>query len=198
MLPILLINPNASQATTEMMVAMARETAGAKAPVRGMTAAQGPSMITTVEALDAAAVRVVAIGLREAGGACGVIVAAFGDPGTAELKRRLAIPVVGICEAAMHEAAAGGRRFAVVTTTRNLVARIGECAAQFGLARHYAGTWVTRGDPLELVSNPRRLELAMADAVATCIRQADPGQNFADAAFTVVGGDARELRVILE
>jgi len=75
----------------------------------------------------------------------------------------------------MHEAAAGGRRFAVVTTTRNLVARIGECAAQFGLARHYAGTWVTRGDPLELVSNPRRLELAMADAVATCIRQADPG-----------------------
>lgn len=173
MLPILLINPNTSPATTEMMVAMARETARLRVPVRGMTAAQGPSVITTVEALDAAAIGVVEIGLREAAGTSGVIVAAFGDPGAAELKQRLAVPVIGICEAAMLEAAAGGRRFAVVTTTLNLVARIGEHAARLGLGRQYVGTWVTPGDAVDLAGDCRRLETALAVAVATGIRESD-------------------------
>jgi Asp/Glu/hydantoin racemase len=170
--PILLINPNRSKATTDMMVALAQGIVGTRAQIHGVTATSGPLMITTERALDAAEAGVVEIGLREAGGGSGVIVAAFGDPGVAALRRRLATPVIGICEAAMFEAAASGRRFAVVTTTPDLVARIGECATRFGLGGHYAGTWVTQGDAVDLVGDPLRLETALADAVATCLREA--------------------------
>ena len=95
MLPILLINPNTSQATTDMMVAMAQDTAGTSARIRGETATRGPSMITTPKALAASEAGVVEIAVREAGTCAGIIVAAFGDPGAAALKRRLAVPVVG-------------------------------------------------------------------------------------------------------
>ena len=65
--PILLINPNSSTATTELMVELARETAGATVQIRGETVASGPPMITTEEALDAAEAGVIDIGLRQAG-----------------------------------------------------------------------------------------------------------------------------------
>jgi len=173
--PILLINPNSSTATTELMVEFARETAGATVQIRGETVASGPPMITTEEALDAAEAGVIDIGLRQAGVSSGVIVAAFGDPGAAELKRRLAIPAVGICEASMIEAAALERRFAVVTTTLDLVRRIGEHAAQLGYGHQYAGTWITDGEAADLVSGPQRLERALRNAVAACVREANVG-----------------------
>ena len=170
MLPILLINPNTSQATTDMMVAMAQNTAGTSARIRGETATRGPPMITTPKALAASEAGVVEIALREAGTCAGIIVAAFGDPGAAALKRRLAVPVVGICEAAMREAATHGGCFAVATTTPALVARIAESAALLGLADRFAGTWLTDGDPADLVGDPQRLEAALAGTVEACIR----------------------------
>lgn len=181
MLPILLINPNTSQATTAMMVAMAQDTAGTSARIRGETATRGPSMITTPEALATAEARVIEIAVREAETCAGIIVAAFGDPGAAALKRRLAVPVVGICEAAMLEAATYGGRFAVATTTPALVARIAESAALLGLGDRYAGTWITDGDPAALVGDPQWLETALAGAVEACIR--DGG-----ASSVIIGG----------
>ncbi len=169
---ILLINPNTSQATTDMMVAMAQATAGTGARIRGETAAQGPPMITTPEALAASEPGVIAIAVREANTCAGIIVAAFGDPGVAELKCRLAIPVIGICEAAMLEATAHGGRFAVATTTPALVPRIDETAVRLRLGDRYAGTWLTDGDAAALVADPQRLEDALADAVEACIRDA--------------------------
>lgn len=171
MRPLLLINPNSSTATTRMMVAMASAAAGSGRPVHGVTAERGPSMITTVAALDRSVAGVVEIGMREGPRASGVIVAAFGDPGAAELKSRLAVPVIGICEASMREAAEGGRRFAVATTTPDLVARIDAAAERLGLADAYAGTWLTQGDPFAVVADPALLERALADAVAAAISE---------------------------
>ncbi len=171
MRPILLINPNTSQATTDMMMVMAQEAAGASVRVHGRTAPHGPSMITTPEALDAAEAGVIDIALRGAGTHSGVIVAAFGDPGVPALKRQLAIPVAGICEASMREAAAGGRRFAVATTTPDLVARIDATAIRLGFSRFYAGTWLTRGEAFAVVSDPAKLEHALAEAVDHCLRE---------------------------
>jgi len=161
---LLLINPNSSQATTDMMVAMAGF------GVTGITATGAPPMITTAEALDAAAAEVVQIGLREAPGHDAVIVAAFGDPGVAEL-RAAGLRVVGICEAAMRNAAEGGRRFAVATTTPGLVARIDAKAAALGWSAQYAGCWLTPGDPLALSADPELLREALAKAVAAAISE---------------------------
>ncbi|WP_041131949.1 aspartate/glutamate racemase family protein [Streptomyces vietnamensis] len=85
---MVLVNPNTSTATTAMMTAIARRTLGPALPVRGVTVARGPRMLTDPDALRAAAPEVLAAGLRATtGGDCAaLLVAAFGDPGLAELR----------------------------------------------------------------------------------------------------------------
>ncbi|WP_086830840.1 aspartate/glutamate racemase family protein [Streptomyces sp. NRRL B-24572] len=85
---MVLVNPNTSTATTAMMTAIARRSLGPALPVRGVTVARGPRMLTDPDALRAAAPEVLAAGLRAtAGGDCAaLLVAAFGDPGLAELR----------------------------------------------------------------------------------------------------------------
>ncbi len=187
MTALLLINPNSSQATTRMMVAIAQAEAGDRAGIRGVTARRGPPMIVTPDALAASAAEVVALGLEAE--ADGIIVGAFGDPGLDELKRRAAVPVVGICEAAMREAAEGGRRFGVATTTPELAAAIDAKGAAF--APLYTGIRLTTGDPFALVADPQALAEALATATAAC---------FADGAEAVIigGGPLGQAAVTLE
>jgi allantoin racemase len=168
LLQILLINPNTSRDTTAMMVAIARSCVPDGIAVLRATATRGPPMIVTAEALTAAADEVVEIGLREAAGAAGIIVGAFGDPGLETLRRNLSIPVIGICEAAMLEAAAGGRRFGVATVTPELAEPIAARARDLGLAHLFTGIRLTPGDPLALTADPARLQQCLADAVAQC------------------------------
>jgi Asp/Glu/hydantoin racemase len=78
------------------------------------------------------------------------------------------IPVVGICEAAMIDAAAGGRRFGVATVTPDLVAPITERARDLGLLHLFTGIRLTPGDPLALTADPARLQQSLAEVVATC------------------------------
>jgi allantoin racemase len=164
---ILLINPNSSRDTTAMMVGIARACAGNVAVI-GATATRAPPMIVTPYALAAAADEVVEIGIREAPGVAGIIVSAFGDPGLETLRAKVSLPVVGICEASMLEAAAGNRRFGVATVTPELVAPIAERARELGLGRLFTGIRVTPGDPLELVRDPARLQQGLAAAVSQC------------------------------
>ena len=165
---ILLINPNTSGDTTAMMVAIARSCVPDGIVVTGATATRGPPMITTPAALAAAAAEVVEIGIREAAGVSGIIVGAFGDPGLETLQRSVSIPAVGICEAAMIDAAAGGRRFGVATVTPDLAAPITERARDLGLLHLFTGIRLTPGDPLALTADPSRLQQSLAEAVATC------------------------------
>ncbi len=168
---VALLNPNSSTAVTQMMVAIAAHCFPGH--VEGLTATRAPRMITDGQALDAAAAEVVEMGERAAAqdAVAGVIVAAFGDPGLAELRERLSVPVTGICEAAMAEAAAGGRRFGVATTTPDLLGAIDARALALGHGALYTGTRVTPGDPVALLATPRELEDALAEAVLTCVRQ---------------------------
>jgi Asp/Glu/hydantoin racemase len=178
---ILLINPNTSRDTTAMMVAIARSCVPDGIGVTGATATRGPPMITTQVALVAAAAEVVEIGIREAAGVSGIIVGAFGDPGLETLRRNVSIPAVGICEAAMIEAAAGGRRFGVATVTPDLAAPITERARHLGLLHLFTGIRLTPGDPLALTADPLRLQQHLAEAVATCF-----DDDHADA--VIIGG----------
>jgi len=178
---ILLINPNTSEATTAAMVAIAKAAAPHGTEVSGATARRGPKMILQAEELRAAVPEVIDIGLAAAGEIDGIIVGAFGDPGAAQLRRRVGIPVVGIAEASMQEAAEGGRRFGVATTTPALVEIIAAYAARLGLADFYAGIRLTAGDPLALVADPPLLVDALAEAARRSI-ECD------DAEAVVIGG----------
>ena len=166
---ILLINPNSSQATTEMMVQIAQSAASEALEIVGATAPHSPPMIVDAEALAASAPQVVELGLSFRNDVSGIIISAFGDPGIDDLRRQVRLPVVGIAEAAMLAASENGRRFGVATTTPKLAASIDARAAGLGLARLYTGTRLTPEDPNKLVADPARLIEALRQAVSACI-----------------------------
>jgi Asp/Glu/hydantoin racemase len=166
---ILLINPNSSAATTDMMVAIAAAELPAGFVIDGVSARSGPSMIVNDVELRAAAAEVER-NWRDAGDRyAGVIISAFGDPGIEGVRAASQVPVAGICEASMLEAAQGGRRFGVATVTPDLADAIAGRAAELGLAHLYTGIRLTAGDPRVLAADAQALEQALAVAVQECI-----------------------------
>ncbi|MCF3931971.1 aspartate/glutamate racemase family protein [Acuticoccus sp. M5D2P5] len=163
---VLLINPNTNDDTTAKMVAIA---AAAMPDLRflGRTAPFGPNMIVEPIALAESA-RAVEVMAQDVGGAAGVIVAAFGDPGLDAVRARLDVPVIGIGEASILDAARDGRRFAIATTTPALVDPIAARVAHYGCAGSFAGTFLTPGDPNAIVADPGLL----ADALTAAARRA--------------------------
>lgn len=101
-----------------------------------------------------------------------MVVAAFGDPGVPQLEDA-GVPVVGIGGAGIRAAAAGGRRFAVATTTPGLVGSIeglvartlGEMPGKPAVVDLFAGVVLTTTDPLVLASDPAASRAELADAV---------------------------------
>ena len=168
-LPILLVNPNTSTATTAMMVAIARATATPGWTITGATAQQGVGMVTNEAEMQMAAHEVPHTWQRAGPGWAGTIVSAFGDPGMAQLRRQSAAPVVGICEASILEAAQGGRRFGIATVTPALQNLIQSQVEALGLGHAYSGIRLTRGDPRVLASDPAALADALAQAVQQCV-----------------------------
>jgi Asp/Glu/hydantoin racemase len=153
------------------MAAIARAVAPAGVEVVGATARHGPSMILTTEQLEAAEAEVIEIAAGCGADIDGIVIAAFGDPGLEAVRRRVEVPVVGIAEASMLEAAAGGRRFGIATTTPALVRSIARYTERLGIAARYAGIRLTAGDPLALVADPDRLVEALADAIRQSIEE---------------------------
>ncbi|ASP20232.1 Asp/Glu racemase [Antarctobacter heliothermus] len=165
----LLMNPNANVATTEAMVQIACQILP---DITGWTAPKGPQMIVDEAALTAAGQQVAEAQLPRV---AGIIVSAFGDPGRAALAARMVCPVIGIGAASAR--AAGGRCFAVATTTPNLSVPIDALMTPVG---GYLGCYLTQDDPLALMAHPARLDAALAGAVA---RAAEDG-----AEVIIIGG----------
>jgi Asp/Glu/hydantoin racemase len=165
MATIALINPNTSESTTARMVEIARD-AGPGFRIVGLTAPFGAPLITDAAQLETGrrAVKTLLASLKDAAYR-GIILSAFGDPGIFELRAGLEVPVVGIGECGMREAALEGRSFAVVTTSPGLVASIDGMAERLGLAAHYVGVELTAGDPVALTADAVRLEAALAEAI---------------------------------
>lgn len=168
---ILLINPNTSTQSTEMMLSVAGPLLPPGIALRGVTAMTGPVMIVNEAALDEASREVVRIGLVEGARADGVIVSAFGNPGAGALRALLSVPVIGIGEAAILEAAATGSRFGIATTTPDLVRAIEAGVHKLGFQGQFTGVRVPDGDPLALAADPPAQDLALSLAAIACIEQ---------------------------
>lgn len=166
---VLLINPNSSQATTEMMLDIARRTASGRLRLAAATANRSPSMIVNDLQLAESAAQVIEIGLAHEADCAGVIVSAYGDPGVLELQESLAVPVIGICEASMIAASQGGRKFGVATVTPNLADAIAARAASIGLSHLYTGIRCTAGDPEKLAGERDRLRIELEAAIKLCV-----------------------------
>lgn len=189
---LLLINPNTSTATTQLMAQIARDEA-ADFDVEAMTVAHGKALITNEFELATAARAVAELLERsDLSRFSGILIAAFGDPGMQEARTRSGPPITGLAEAAMNEAPG---RFAVVTTTPALARPIKASAALYGHDTRLAGVFTTPGEPAVLMASPEALLDAMIDASRRAL-----AQSGADS--IVIGGGplarvARQLRVLL-
>ena len=161
---VLLINPNTNAATTEAMLAIARDAAPAGVEIEGITAQFGADLIEIEETLDTASHAVAEILAGEAADYDGVVIAAFGDPGLGRAPKEL--NVVGIAEAGMHAAAEGGRRFSIVTTTFGLADPIKGLVSRYGLEKQFASLRFTEGPAAALMSDPAALANALKKAAS--------------------------------
>jgi len=170
---IVLINPNSNDAATQSMADLARAEIGDAATVEGVSNAGAPPLLTTPEDMANAIPGVVAAGVEAAKDprVAAIIVAAFSDPGLAELRDSVTVPVFGIGEEVFREAARDGRPFGIVTVTPNpeLIASFEARAEALGFGAQYKGTRVTPGDPNELVKDPDALDNALSAAVTESI-----------------------------
>lgn len=166
---ILLLNPNTSSATTAMMLAVAREACPDGLEIDARTVTDGVPMIVNETELAAAEAATMAFWSTNGAGWSALIIGAFGDPALQQLRRTAGVPVAGLCEAAMLEAAAHGRRFGVATVTPQLRAVIAGTAARLQLAERFTGTELTEGPPLALAADAKGLERQLLGAARRCI-----------------------------
>jgi Asp/Glu/hydantoin racemase len=167
---IVLINPNSNAKTTASMTEIAAKATEGIATVEGKSNEGVPPLLTTPKDLADAVPGVVRIGVEAAKddrvGA--IIIAAFGDPGLAELRAAVDLPVFGIREQAFREAAKDGRPFGIATTTPDpgLLEAFRQTAVALGYGDQFRGTRATPGDPNELMNkSPEELDAALAEAV---------------------------------
>ena len=133
---IVYINPNATRAMTDGIVATARA-ALPGAEITGMTNADGPAAIEGAADGDAAVPGMLTrLEAAQAAGADAVVIACFDDTGLAEAQARAACPVLGIGQASFVMAALLGRRFSVVTSLPVSIPVIEENIARQGFAQN--------------------------------------------------------------
>lgn len=173
---MVLINPNSNENATRSMAAIAQDVAGEKVRVVGRTNTGVPSLLSTPQDMEKAASGVAAIGMEAAKepGVIGIVVSAFSDPGLPELRKQVSdIAVVGIGEAAFHEAADGGRPFAIVTITPDagLIESFRARAEELRYLAQYRGVVVTPGDPKAILKDADKLDAALSEAVGKAIKE---------------------------
>ncbi|MBL8382522.1 MAG: aspartate/glutamate racemase family protein [Burkholderiales bacterium] len=111
---LLVLNPNTTAAVTDLVVRHVRDVLGAGVDCVPATARFGGTYISS-EASYAIAGHAALDAVAAHGAGCdGVLLACFGDPGLFALREVCPMPVIGLAEAAMREAAAHGR-FSIVT-----------------------------------------------------------------------------------
>ena len=114
---ILIVNPNTTPSMTEKVGGAARRVASPATEITAVNPSMGPASIEGYydEAFSVPGL-LEEIRRGEAAGYDGYVIACFDDTGLDAARALAAVPVVGICEAAMHVAPMLGGRFSVVTT----------------------------------------------------------------------------------
>jgi Asp/Glu/hydantoin racemase len=153
---VLLINPNTSESVTRLMAGVTAPLLGEGVSLATVTARLGASYIASEAAYAIAAHAVLDAwaGFVAQGGRCdAVIVGCFGDPGVAALREVVGVPVIGLAEAALREAAAHGPH-AIVTGGLAWRPMLERFALAHGLADGLAGIHVVERSGVELMGQP--------------------------------------------
>jgi allantoin racemase len=148
-LKILLANPNATEAITDSCSVLARAVASPGTEVMGWTNREGPPMVDSFYA-DYAAGRALSRALaRWAPLPDAVVLAGFGNYGTAAVKEVMDVPVLNLAEAALAFAIPFCHRFAIVTTSTRMIPYTQDLIALLGQASRCSGVRAVKLPPLD-------------------------------------------------
>jgi allantoin racemase len=132
---ILVVNPNTTASMTATIGAAARAVAATATEIVAVASTMGPASIEGYydEALAVPGLlREIAKGERA--GARAAVIACFDDTGLDAARAMAAIPIVGICEAALAMAALVAQRIVVVTTMERSLVPIEALVRRYGMA----------------------------------------------------------------
>jgi Asp/Glu/hydantoin racemase len=178
---ILLINPNTTQAVTDLVAGHARRHAGPGVTIDAVTGAFGARYISTRAAAAIAAHAALDAMAAHVGGCDAVYLACFGDPGLLALRELSPVPVVGMAEAACIQAAAQGR-FSIVTGGASWKPMLQEFVALIGLADRLASIRTIAPAGGQIARDPNAALDALTEACRDCAKL--------DGAQTVILGGA--------
>jgi Asp/Glu/hydantoin racemase len=136
---LLLINPNTTQAVTERVLAVARGMAASGTELVGVTGRFGAAYIASRSAYAIAGHAALDAWADAGGGFDAVLLACFGDPGLDALRELSPVPVIGMADAAVAQAAGQGGRFGIVTGGERWDAMLREFVAARGLTDRLSG-----------------------------------------------------------
>ena len=172
---ILVVNPNTTVSVSDLLARRIGVAVGAAAEVETITARFGAAYISSEAsyvvaahaALDACTAHCDTHGRPDA-----IIVGCFGDPGVFALREALALPVIGLAEAAMREAAAHGR-FAIVTGGSAWGPMLARLARSLELGDRLAAIEIVAATGAELAADPQRAIVTLGDACARAAKGVD-------------------------
>jgi allantoin racemase len=167
---ILLINPNTSPVVTDILVAEARRIAGEGAQIEGVTAPFGSASLECRAELAIAAHAVLEAIAAHADYDAAVI-GAFGDPGLEAAQEIARAPVFGLGHSGVLAAAAGGRRFAIVTLGARLRVDIERIVASYDLSRQLAAIHFLNAGVLDVASDRTAFSGALIAAANACAKE---------------------------
>ena len=145
---LLVANPNATESVTDACAMLARAAASPGTEIVGWTNREGPALVDSWFT-DYAAGATLAPALRRLQPVPdAVVLAGFGNYGTAAVKEVLDVPVVALAEAALSMAIPLCRRFAIVTTAHRMVAYTEDLVATLGFRERCAGVTAIQLPPL--------------------------------------------------
>ncbi len=131
---LLVVNPNTTAGMTEAVGAAARSVAARDTTIEALNPTMGPVSIEGYyDEAFALPGLLQEIAAAEARGCQGAVIACFDDTGLDAARALATMPVVGICEAAMHMASMIAGKFAVVTTLSRSIPPLEALARRYGV-----------------------------------------------------------------
>jgi allantoin racemase len=173
---LLVVNPNTSQAVTELLRAHVQATTGSQVSVRAVTARFGSPYIA-----DEASYATGAEATLDAWTAAllppqcapdAVLIGCFGDPGLLALRASSAVPVSGLADASFQEATRWGR-FAIVTGGARWGPMLQAFAHATGFAQALAGIHTVAPSGAELAADPEAAHALLMQACREAMRDFD-------------------------
>jgi allantoin racemase len=161
---ILLINANTTPAVTDRIAAEARRVASPGTEVLAVTSTFGASIIGSRAEIAIAEHAALDLMARHGSGMDAVVIGVSFDVGLRAGRELLAVPVVGMTEAACLVACTLGGRFGIVTYGERSAAIFREMVAGYGLAGRLAGVHGLDATPGDMLADPQALHAQIAEA----------------------------------